>query len=165
MVFFGNAHCRVLEKSVYCDSLRPMIFPRRAKTGIDGQLIYWEAFHQIGDPRNVILLCHLSDRPLRLSEMKKILETVPERTIIRLLNRLERNGFVAKKMFLEVPSHTEYSLTKMGQTLIPVLKQLWLWIENHWFFIAGSQIEDRYRKRPNDNPYLRQKLVKPYRLW
>ena len=138
---FGSTANINLARMANCGRVRLMIFPYKAKTFREGQEIYWEAFQQIGDPRVVIILCSLAKKPLRFSEILELLEKVLERTIARLLKQLERNDFISKRIFLEIPPHTEYRLTLLGRTAVPALKSVWDWIEGNWYFIAGALIK------------------------
>ena len=54
-----------------------------------------------------------------------------------LLRELERDGFINRVQFNEIPPHVEYSFTKRGHDLMPILYHIMLW----WF------------KHEKDGPY------------
>ena len=37
------------------------------------------------------------------------------------------DGMIQKKIFSELPPHTEYSITEQGRTLLPIIEQLEKW--------------------------------------
>ena len=37
------------------------------------------------------------------------------------------HGMIQKKIFSELPPHTEYSITEQGRTLLPIIEQLEKW--------------------------------------
>lgn len=51
--------------------------------------------------------------------------------LIQKLRELEEDGIIQRKVYPVVPPKVEYSLTAYGETLKPILKQLYLWGEVH----------------------------------
>ena len=49
------------------------------------------------------------------------------RMLTRQLRELEADQIVHRKVFAEVPPKVEYSITKFGLTLAPVLKEIQVW--------------------------------------
>ncbi len=47
------------------------------------------------------------------------------------LRELERDGIVHRKVYAEVPPHVEYSLTRHGESLKPILKLMSAWGNRH----------------------------------
>lgn len=50
-----------------------------------------------------------------------------ERVLAQQLKELMEYGVVEKQVINSVCKHTEYSLTKLGRTLIPIIEQLRDW--------------------------------------
>jgi DNA-binding HxlR family transcriptional regulator len=46
-----------------------------------------------------------------------------------MLRELERDGFVARAVYAEVPVRVEYTLTELGGTMCPVVRDLRTWAE------------------------------------
>ncbi len=46
---------------------------------------------------------------------------VSARILSLRLHELEQDGLVSRKVFAEIPPHTEYALTDKGQLLVPVI--------------------------------------------
>ena len=47
--------------------------------------------------------------------------------LTRQLRDLEKDGFAFRKIYPEMPHKVEYSLTPMGDSFIPIMKQLHDW--------------------------------------
>ena len=47
------------------------------------------------------------------------------------LRELESKGLVSRKVYPEVPPRVEYSMTKLGATLLPVLNAMAAWGNNY----------------------------------
>lgn len=82
----------------------------------------------IGGKWKTVILYHLIDGPLRYNELRKKMTSVTERTLSLQLKTLEEDGIVQRKVYTSKPPlKVEYSLTKLGLTLIPVLKAIAEW--------------------------------------
>jgi DNA-binding HxlR family transcriptional regulator len=59
--------------------------------------------------------------------------------LTQLLRELEEQGIVQRKVYAEVPSKVEYSLTALGETLRPVMGVLNDWGAKHMTRIAECE--------------------------
>lgn len=64
---------------------------------------------------------------MRPSEIHRLIPEANSRVINQQLKELEAHGIIAKKIFPEVPPHTEYCITPLGLTLIPIVKAIEDW--------------------------------------
>ena len=79
-----------------------------------------------------LLLVHvLADGPARTAQLRRRVGGISEKMLIQTLRRLERNGFVARRAFAEVPPRVEYSLTTLGASLSEPITALDRWVERH----------------------------------
>lgn len=83
--------------------------------------------HAIGGRWKVIMIWHLRDGSLRYNEIRKAIPSISERMLIQQLKDLMESCWVAKKDYNEIPPRTEYSLTKLGQSFIPILDSIYDW--------------------------------------
>lgn len=81
----------------------------------------------------------LAERPLRTSELRRAMEGVSEKMLIQTLRRLERNGFVARRDFGQIPPRVEYSLTPLGRSLGETIRPLDFWIETNIAHVLKAQ--------------------------
>lgn len=80
----------------------------------------------LGDKWTPLLLQFLYPQKRRFSELQQMVGVNP-RTLSSRLDFLEKAGIVTRTVYPEVPVRVEYSLTEMGQDLIPVLQKMAEW--------------------------------------
>lgn len=85
----------------------------------------------IGGKWKAVILYHLRDQVLRFNELQRRLTGISQRLLTKQLRELEEVGFVSRTIYAEVPPKVEYSLTKKGETLRPVLRALEIWGEDY----------------------------------
>lgn len=61
------------------------------------------------------------------SELHRLFTDASPRVINQQLKELEMHGMIQKKIFTELPPHSEYSITETGRTLIPIIELLEAW--------------------------------------
>ncbi|WP_420156073.1 winged helix-turn-helix transcriptional regulator [Siphonobacter sp.] len=64
------------------------------------------------------------DAPLRFNSLLRQIPDTNKQSLAVALRELEEEGILEKVTIAEKPLHIEYYLTKKGQLLIPVFKQL-----------------------------------------
>jgi len=74
-----------------------------------------------------ILFCLSQIGTMRYGEIKTTLGNVTHRVLSSKLKELEANGLITRKEYPQIPPKVEYSLTKKGQTLLPILKLICDW--------------------------------------
>lgn len=79
----------------------------------------------------LVICCHLAEKKLRFGELKKRIPSITERMLTLQLRKMEEGGLVKRTVYAEVPPRVEYELTKSGQELRPILKQLEEWGKKH----------------------------------
>lgn len=71
-----------------------------------------------------IVLWNLRDGKKRFSELKRILVTINDKMLSQVLRELEEQGVVDRKVHEVVPPKVEYSLTKEGKKLLPIMQAM-----------------------------------------
>ncbi len=89
------------------------------------------ALDVLGGKWGVPIIARLAAGTLRYSELKRSLPAISERMLIKQLRRLEADGIVCRKQYPEVPPRVEYSLSKVGLSLIPALDPIGTWAVKH----------------------------------
>jgi DNA-binding HxlR family transcriptional regulator len=82
----------------------------------------------IADKWKILIILSLGARTLRFGELLTSLEGIAPKVMSRQLRSLEADGLVVRKAYAEVPPRVEYSLTRPGQTLLPILLDLQRWV-------------------------------------
>jgi DNA-binding HxlR family transcriptional regulator len=92
----------------------------------------------IGGKWKPLVIYELKEGTLRFGQLlKKVQPRITQRMLTKELRELEKEGLVTRKVYLQVPPKVEYSLTKKGESLIPILDQLCEWGYEH----MGDDIE------------------------
>ena len=84
----------------------------------------------VGNKWRLLIVRDLLGGRKRFGELKKSL-AISQRSLTMNLQFMEKHGFIEKKIFNEVPPHTEYCLTDFGKTLEPLMKALEDW--GNWY--------------------------------
>ena len=83
----------------------------------------------IGGRWKVLIIHHLLERTCRFGELTKLLKGVSARTLTRQLRELESSGIINRVVHQQIPPKVEYSLTKLGLKLKPILLAMHEWGE------------------------------------
>lgn len=86
------------------------------------------AMEVIGGKWKSCIIFELDEVPsMRPSEIHRLFPEANSRVINQQLKELEMYGIISKKIFPELPPHSEYSITPLGRTLVPIVKALEKW--------------------------------------
>lgn len=81
----------------------------------------------IGGRWKVIIIYQLSSGAKRYSEMKNSIGAISEKMLTQQLKALVEDGWVSKIDFKEIPPRTEYTLTELGSSFVPILNEIEKW--------------------------------------
>lgn len=105
----------------------------------------------IGGKWKPIILYYLGkEKVLRYSDIKKYMPKINERVLTRQLRELERNQLISRKVYDETPPRVEYSLTREGEKIIPILLELKEWGRSYNKKVAEAKVmteEEREKYR------------------
>ena len=74
----------------------------------------------IGGKYKALILWRLSAGTLRFSDLQRNISATPK-MLTQQLRELETQGLILRKVYPVIPPKVEYSLTELGQSLMPVL--------------------------------------------
>ena len=75
---------------------------------------------------------------MRFNKLSRAIPDISPKVLSGNLKTLESVGLVKRILYAEVPPRTEYELTDLGRTLIPILNQLSEWGREHLNDITKS---------------------------
>lgn len=93
----------------------------------------------LADKWALLLIHRLSSGPARTAELRRCIGGISEKMLIQTLRRLERNGFVVRRSFNEVPPRVEYSLTALGASLSEPIRAFDTWVERNIAAVTAAQ--------------------------
>ncbi|MBU2709307.1 helix-turn-helix transcriptional regulator [Zooshikella marina] len=86
---------------------------------------------QIGDKWSILILFSLVGGADRFNSLKSRIEGISQRMLTQTLRELERDGFVKRTVYPEVPTKVEYELTELGKGLTKSVWGLVSWADKH----------------------------------
>lgn len=90
------------------------------------------------------ILDELRHRSMRPSELHKALPEATPRVLDIQLKELVDDGLVIKTIYPELPPRSEYSISELGMSLIPIIDSMLTWGEQHM-----EVFEKKYSKCPS----------------
>ncbi|WP_189220996.1 winged helix-turn-helix transcriptional regulator [Saccharothrix coeruleofusca] len=103
-----------------------------------------ELLDRISDKWVTLILCALGGgpanpdhdgtgepRPMRYSELARLLAGVSQKMLTQTLRSLERDGFVTRTVTPTVPVTVTYEVTELGLSLYQAVRGLKVWAETH----------------------------------
>ena len=85
----------------------------------------------VGGKWKPLILFYLQNRTRRFSELHRLVPNATKKMLTQRLRELERDGIIRRKVFAQVPPRVEYSLTRHGQSLRPLLELMSAWGKRH----------------------------------
>ena len=85
----------------------------------------------IGGKWKLLILRNLLERPWRFNELKKNLNGISQKVLTDSLRSMEEDGLITRTIYPEVPARVEYALSKLGETIRPILNAMQEWGENY----------------------------------
>jgi DNA-binding HxlR family transcriptional regulator len=87
----------------------------------------------IGGKWKPLIIWHLGkDGTHRFNELKKQLPQVTQKMLTQQLRELEADNLINRKVYPQVPPKVEYSLTDLGQSLMPILSMMCSWGDDYY---------------------------------
>ena len=105
----------------------------------------------IGGKWKPLILFYLEGHTRRFGELRRLIPGLTKKMLTQHLRELERDEIIHRKVYAEVPPKVEYSLTRHGESLKPILKLMSAW---------GTRHKARYGL-PKSGPPKESRSVKP----
>lgn len=72
----------------------------------------------------LLIIFQINHRVIRYGELKRAIPGISEKMLIEELKFLCNKGFIKKKQYPEVPPRVEYSLTPLGEKVLPIIDEI-----------------------------------------
>lgn len=100
----------------------------------------------LGDKWTLVVVRDIISGRHTYTELQQGREQIPTNILAARLKRLEELEIVAKEPYQQKPVRYRYSLTKKGQDLRPVLRELVRWSYKHLPYAVKLETGDRSKK-------------------
>ncbi len=96
----------------------------------------------IGGKWKVLILWYLKEDIRRFGQLKRLIPRITQKMLTQQLRELEDDGLINRQVYAQVPPKVEYSLTKFGESLEPILQLMCDWGIKH-----RNQVEKRVNQQ------------------
>ncbi|TMA55995.1 MAG: helix-turn-helix transcriptional regulator [Deltaproteobacteria bacterium] len=91
----------------------------------------------------VHLIYFISQGLKRPSELQRKIPRATRRVLNVQLNQLEDHGLISKKIYAQLPPKVEYTLTRLGRSVLPIVMALGKWGDDHQEQLRRRIAKDR----------------------
>lgn len=84
-----------------------------------------------GKYKLTVLYAIYRHKTIRFNELQRYLSIVSHKTLSNVLKELERDNLIIRKEYPQIPPKVEYSLSKKGESFIPILYSMCEWGEKN----------------------------------
>lgn len=102
---------------------------------------YRHVLEIISNKWTALAIYAMEDGTIRYGEMMRRIEGVSQKMLTQTLKQLERDGVVIRKLTPSVPPVTEYSLSPLGESLIPIMRMLKVWAADNYHSVLKAREE------------------------
>jgi len=99
---------------------------------------------RVGDKWSILIIGILGESGTqRFNQLNRRIGNISQKMLTVTLKTLEADGLVSRKMYPTIPPKVEYTLTPLGESLLPALASLTNWAVEHMPAILASR--EQYR--------------------
>lgn len=89
---------------------------------------------------SLLILCVLSENDsTRFNAIGKAIPDISPKVLTETLKNLEADGFINRRLYAEVPPKVEYSLTPLGQSMLPIIDSMIEWAVAHFSDVGARK--------------------------
>jgi DNA-binding HxlR family transcriptional regulator len=91
-----------------------------------------DVLNRVGDKWSILIISVLGEfGTMRFNQINSTISGISQKMLTVTLKTLEADGLISRKIYPQVPPRVEYTLTPLGQSLLPAITTLAEWaIEN-----------------------------------
>jgi len=87
---------------------------------------------RVGDKWSILIISILGDSgTLRFNQLNHAIGNISQKMLTVTLKTLEADGLVSRKIYPQIPPRVEYTLTPLGESLLPAIEGLTHWAKEH----------------------------------
>lgn len=89
---------------------------------------------------SMLILCVLADNGVtRFNEIGKALPDISPKVLAETLKSLEADRLISRKIYAEIPPRVEYTLTELGESLMPHIDALVSWAMDNYLAVTACK--------------------------
>lgn len=96
-------------------------------------------FQLFGNKWKIYIIQQLQERPFGFNELRRAIPGISQKVLSSNLKEMETAGLVSREVIPETPVRTEYSLSELGQTLMPVIDSMVEWGTAYQELVSDSE--------------------------
>lgn len=97
----------------------------------------------IGNKWKLLILRNLLAGMQRFGELRKTIPGISQKVLTDNLRSMEDDGLLIRKVFAEVPPRVEYSLSELGDTMRPIIKEMETWGLGYQSLVLGNKVKGK----------------------
>ncbi|MBQ7089952.1 MAG: helix-turn-helix transcriptional regulator [Clostridia bacterium] len=90
-----------------------------------------ETIRLIGGKYKALILWFLTEGKKRYGELQKQIPEATPKMLTQQLRELESDALISRTVYPVVPPKVEYTLTDLGQSMVPILRSMYDWGETY----------------------------------
>ena len=91
-----------------------------------------ETIGRVADKWTMLVLEVLGEHEvLRFGRLAELVGGISQKMLTKTLRAMEKDGFVTRTVYAEVPPKVEYRLTELGYSLGEAFCAVWIWAQKH----------------------------------
>lgn len=98
-----------------------------------------KALELLADKWTLLVMAAITRGVNRHNALLREIGGISRKMLAQTLHELERNGLLVRKVYPVIPPMVEYTLTPLGESLIPVIGALGRWAEQHYGEVEGAR--------------------------
>ncbi len=97
---------------------------------------------RIGDKWSILIISILGEYgTMRFNQINHLIGNISQKMLTVTLKTLEADGLLSRKVYPEVPPRVEYTLTDLGQSLLPSIAMLTQWAMENMPAVLASRAQ------------------------
>ena len=94
---------------------------------------------RFSDKWSLLIMCNLQiNGKMRYKDFMKCIPDISHKMLTNTLKKLQEDHLLVRQAYAEIPPRVEYSLTKMGESLMPAIQMMIEWAQVHFEEITNK---------------------------
>ena len=95
-------------------------------------------FQLFGNKWKICVIQQLKVRPFGFNELRRAISGISQKVLSSNLKEMEVAGLINREVVPETLARTEYSLTELGASLMPLIESMVTWVTNYQELVRGE---------------------------